>query len=260
MKINLKYLFLFSFLPYTLAVNASEDSYYQEEVESLKVQEYLKSIQKINVQIEENKDQIETTKNLIEQNNKEIEYISAEIEQLRADIESLRLHSQDIFSNEVQQLSDQLNQLKNYMVEMSINFLATPYDEYCIEEVAIPYFEKGKGSPYYEKYKYRGEMLTHYRQDWDAVKKFLEENKNTTYSTAGTVKDKLLNLVTYIQYVGGKINPKTRNFIPGYGDNWENTYLGQIMSDLLTVLSGAAKPDDDDKIKDVFKKCLKKMN
>lgn len=262
MKINLKYILIFSFLPFVINGYGQMFGKSKEKIEQLEktIEECHKSINTIKSEVEEKEEMQKELQAQLEGKRQEEERLQKEIDEINTIIKYLEGNPDENANKKIkhQELTKELSNLKNKMAELSTNFLFTPYEEYCIEVVAIPDFQMGNGSLYYKEHSYRGDMLRHYKQDWEKVKEFLEENKYTTSTKAEAVKEKLLNFPTYLQYAGGR-NPKTGNFIPGYGYNWEQTYLGNIMSGLLKVLSEAKGSDATAKIISAFETYLNWM-
>lgn len=262
MKINPKYILIFSFLPFAISGYAQVFGPSKEKIDQLEkaIEECHKSINTIKSEVEEKEGTQKELQAQLEGKRQEEERLQKQIDEINTIIKYLEGNPDENANKKIkhQELTEELSNLKNKMAELSTNFLFTPYEEYCIDVVAIPDFQMGKGSLYYTEHSYRGDMLRHYKQDWGKVKEFLEANKYTTVSTAGEVKLKLQNLPTYLQYAGGK-NPKTEKIIPGYGEGWEQTYLGKIMSGLLKVLSDTRKKDATANIISAFETYLNWM-
>ena len=161
--------------------------------------------------------------------------------------------------SDIDYLEGQLDLQQEKLLEIAVNFLYIPYEEYSIQELAIPAFEKGSASGVSSETKYRGLMLKNYDKDWSNLKNFLEAYRNTTYSEAENVRNKLKHLPVYIQYAGG-VNPNNGNIIPGFGDNWDSTYLGNIMYRLYKVLGEARGPESTRIIQEEFNSALDNMN
>ena len=262
MKINPKYILIFSFLHFAISGYAKVSGSSKEKIEQLErvIEECHKSINTIKSEIEEKEETYNKLQAQLEGKRQEEERLQNEIDKINNVIEYLEGNLDENANKKIEhlELTEELSYLKNKMAELSTNFLFTPYEEYCIDVVAIPDFQMGKGTLYYTEHSYRGDLLRHYKQDWEKVKEFLEANQYTTATNAGAVKDKLLNLPTLIQYAGG-INPKTGKIIPGYGEGWEQTYLGKIMSGLLKILNNTRQKDATAKIISTFETYLNMM-
>ena len=257
MKKYLKYILIVSLLPFALSGNAkkqqSEEQTIDQQLEESQAK--LDSIQSIVNELEQQKQGLQDQVNA---NKKEADRLSMEITKVQGAIEYIGEDENKEQKIEYADLTQKLNEYKNTMVDLSLRSLSLRYDESYIDEIAFPNFEKCKGSEAYKVNEYRGKMLKNYSKDWNNLKKFLTENKNTTYTNAGTVKDKLLKLNVYAQYAGGT-NPNNGKPIPGYGKGWETTYLGYIMSKLIVILNNAYGPQDTDTIKKAFETYLNWM-
>ena len=256
MKRYLKYILIVSLLPFALSGNAKKRQSEEPTIDQLeKSQAKLDSIQSIVDELEQKKQGL---LNQIMANKEDSARLYKEITKVQGAIEYIGEDENKEQKIEYAELTQKLNEYKKTMVELSLRSLSLRYDESYIDEIAIPNFDKCKGSEAYIKNEYKGKMLKNYSKDWNNLKKFLTDNKNTTYTSAGSVKDKLLSFPTFVQYAGG-INPHNGNTIPGYGKGWENTYLGYIMSKLILVLNSASDPTDTAKIKQTFETYLNWM-
>lgn len=254
MKKYLKYILIISLLPVALSGNART---VQEQL-TIKLnmsKAGLDSIQRIVNDLEKKKQSLQEKVYAYKEDSVRL---SKEITKVQGAIEYIDEDPDNYKKIKYADLTQKLNEYKSTMVELSLRSLLLPYDEYYINEIAIPNIEKCKGSEAYKVNDYRRMMLKNYGKDWNNLKKFLTENKNTTYTSAGSVKDKLLNLPIYVQYAGG-FNPNNGNRIPGYGKGWEQTYLGKIMSGLLKVLSDTSQKDATAKIISAFETYLNWM-
>lgn len=183
------------------------------------------------------------------------------LEKISHELESQLAILQEKYRKEsdIDYLEGQLDLQQEKLLEIAINFLYVPYEEYSIQDLAIPAFEKGSASGVSSETKYRGLMLKNYDKDWNNLKNFLVTHRNTTYSEAENVRDRLKHLPVYIQYAGG-VNPNNGNIIPGFGDDWDSTYLGNIMYRLYKVLGEARGPEATRIIQEEFSSALDKMN
>ena len=255
MKYTIRSLFLILLLVITLPTFAGKE---EEEV-------YKKEIEKNDSLITELKKKIDDQSKLRKERESELDTLNYQLNDF-----SLRLTSLKNIAQIDEQVSakkqkakenarDKLSELEKILVNFSLLFLNIPYEEYSINEVAIPAFKKGYASiaDNDKEIKYKGLMLENYAEDWNNLKNFLNDNKNTTFNTAGATRDKLTKLKTYIQYAGG-YSPRGSK-IPGFGEGWAQTYLGKIMYNLYNVLTDTKSPDDTIKIQDAFKEALKMM-
>ena len=224
---------------------------------------YKKQIEKNDSLIKELTKKIDDQSKLREERKSELDILNYQFNDLSLQLNSLEseglIYEREREKKEKENAQNKLSDLENKLVNFSLLFLNIPYEEYSINEVAIPAFKKGYASiaDNDKEIKYKGLMLENYAEDWNNLKKFLNENKNTTFNTAGATRDKLTKLKTYIQYAGG-YSPNGSK-IPGFGEGWQNTYLGKIMIKLYNVLSDAKSPEDTETIQYAFKEALKMM-
>ena len=208
--------------------------------------------------ISHQKDYLEQQQKLLKAARDSLNRLSEEIKYLKSNISLIKRNPEQYREQKKQLLADSIYKMKESMVSYAVSFLKIPYEEYSIQKVAIPSFEKGKGTEKYEKEAYRGLILKNYANDWEILKNFLQENKDITYEKAENVKQNLLNLSTYIQYAGG-VNPDNGNKIPGYGQNWDSTYLGKIMRKLLNALGTGSRPEYNQRLQKAFKEAIELM-
>ncbi len=76
---------------------------------------------------------------------------------------------------------DSIYALQKELVKMASNFLYVPYDKYAIEHIAIPAYEKSKGTPLYEKNIIRLQCLQEYRNDILSLVGFMSQLKKTMF-------------------------------------------------------------------------------
>lgn len=117
------------------------------------------------------------------------------------------------------------------LVGIASNFLYIPYDKYSIEQIAIPAFEMAQGTPLYDSYSYRLELLRSYRQNIQELISFLAAHERflkagleaSRRDFAKRAKDELTGKDFYKKY---KAYPKG-----------ENTLLGKKIVEIENLLS-----------------------
>lgn len=128
----------------------------------------------------------------------------------------------------------EMDALHRKLISLASNFLYIPYDEYSINEIAVPAFAACEGSSAYATYKNRLPMLTNYKDDILSLINFisltvadLTSEFNLDFMKEEKAKNRLAELKqtpVYLRYAA-------------YED-WENTYLGgyilQIEKELKT--------------------------
>ena len=76
---------------------------------------------------------------------------------------------------------DSIYALQKALVIMASNFLYVPYDKYAIEKIAVPAYEKSKGTPLYEKNIIRLQCLQEYSNDILSLVNFMSQLKKTMF-------------------------------------------------------------------------------
>lgn len=122
--------------------------------------------------------------------------------------------------------------LQRRLISMASNFLYIPYEEYSIQEIAIPAFHAAKGTPAFTRYQDRLTLLENYKGDISTLVEFImsAENENrlslkmdgVRAESGQTYLNKLRQLPMYINY-------------RGY-DDWKNTFLGNRINRIEKLL------------------------
>ncbi len=172
------------------------------------------------------------------------------------------------YKDELRKLQQDVNQLKadtttlykqqreadKRLINIASNFLYIPYEDYSINEIAIPAFEAVTGEKWKQKYKVRYDLLCSFKKDIEDVMAFMEyvnsENglgghfgKHDT-KTAAALREELHNKPFYQSYTNYK--------------DWKETFLGIILVDIDNQLAnyGQTNKVDFDKIKATLQACL----
>lgn len=143
-----------------------------------------------------------------------------ESESKEREIANLQRNIRDLKDVTIKRLEASNDTLQRRLISMASNFLYIPYDEYSIEEIAIPAFSSTKGTPAYTQYQNRLPLLQNYRQDIVSLINFL----------AQASKDLSIPL-TAMRESKAKENSSNLSSLPLYFrysqyDDWKNTYLG----------------------------------
>ncbi len=161
-----------------------------------------------------------------------------ETEMRERDIATLQRKIDDLQNISIKRLEASNDTLQRRLISMASNFIYIPYDEYSIDEIALPAFLSTKGTPAYIKYQNRLPLLQNYRGDISALISFLTQAEKDlsiglTRLRENKAKEHLSNIQTmplYLRY-------------SSY-DDWKNTYLGTqictIQKYLQTPTEGTA--------------------
>lgn len=143
-----------------------------------------------------------------------------ETESKEREIANLQRNIRDLKDFTIKQLEASNDTLQRRLVSMASNFLYIPYDEYSIEEIAIPAFLATKGTSAYTQYQNRLPLLQNYKEDIANLVNFVNQaSKNLSIPLTAMRESKakenlstLLSMPLYIRY--------------SQYDDWKNTYLG----------------------------------
>lgn len=146
------------------------------------------------------------------------------------ELTNLKHKIEDLQSITIKRLEASNDTLQRRLISMASNFLYIPYDEYSIEEIAIPAFQSTKGTPAYTRYQNRLPLLQNYKSDVASLVNSLSQMEKDleiglTAMRNQKANDHLNNLQVssiYLRYTS-------------YGD-WENTYLGEQLRSILRLL------------------------
>jgi len=152
-------------------------------------------------------------KGLLKEAQKETEQKKRDVANLQRKIANL----QDITIKRIEASNDTL---QRRLISMASNFLYIPYDEYSINEIAVPAFVSTRGTPAYSKYSNRLPLLQNYKDDLQSLIAFLiRAEKDLAIGLTKMREDKaiehlsnLSSMPLYLRY-------------SSY-DDWKNTYLG----------------------------------
>lgn len=185
-----------------------------------------------------------TLKNMINDSQREIEIKERENSNLRKKVDL-----QDI---SIKKRETTIDTLQRKLISMASNFLYIPYDQYSIEEIAIPAFEITKGSSLYTQYSNRLPLFREYRQNIQSIIDFLEKVEKDTAVPLASYREKMA--AESIDILNNL--PVCRNY--SLYDDWENTYLGQIIVSIkeLLISPNESTPSQLRKIKENLKAVL----
>ena len=167
-------------------------------------------------------------KGLLRESQQEIEAKNREITNLKHTIDELQ-------NITIKRLEASNDTLQRHLISMASNFLYIPYDEYSIEEIAIPAFLSTKGTSAYTRYKNRLPLLQNYKADI----------ANLVNSLSQIEKDLGIGLTEYRNKKAREHlnNMRTAPMYQRYTsyDDWENTYLGEQIRMIVTLLKSPSE-------------------
>ncbi len=167
-----------------------------------------------------------------------------ETESKNRDISNLQHKIDELQNITIKRLEASNDTLQRRLISMASNFLYIPYDEYSIQEIAIPAFLSTKGTPAYARYQNRLPLLQNYKSDIESLVNSLSQME----------KDMEVGLT---EYRNKKATEHLNNLqaTPLYQrytsyDDWENTYLGEQIRMVYTMLKSPSV-DTSSKLKKI---------
>lgn len=168
--------------------------------------------------------------------------LQKETESKERDISNLQRKVDELQNIKIKHLEASNDTLQRRLISMASNFLYIPYDEYSIQEIAIPAFLSTKGTPAYVRYQNRLPLLQNYKSDIESLVNNLSQME----------KDLMVSLT---EYRNKKASEHLNNLqaTPVYQrytsyDDWENTYLGERIRIVYTILKSPSE-DTSNKLK-----------
>lgn len=151
-----------------------------------------------------------------------------ETEAKNREVTNLKRKIEDFQNITIKRLEASNDTLQRRLISMASNFIYIPYDEYSIEEIAIPAFLSTKDTPAYTRYQNRLPLLQNYKSDIISLVKILScMEKDLEWGIVRNQKateylNNLQEAPIYQRYT--------------YYDDWENTYLGEQLQSILGLL------------------------
>ena len=158
-----------------------------------------------------------------------------ETEMRERDITNLQRKIDDLQNITIKRLEASNDTLQRRLISMASNFLYIPYDEYSIDEIAIPAFISTKGTSAYTQYHNRLPLLQNYRDDLSTLISFLTQAEKDlsiglTRLRENKAKEHLSNILSMPLY----------QRYSSY-DDWKNTYLGTQICTIQKYLQTPAE-------------------
>lgn len=198
------------------------------QLETLATEKEALTTEKLELEAEKTALEAEKTalKELLTESQQQVFTKDQEIERLGTELAASKRERE----TRVKELESKNDSLLRVMISMASNFIYIPYEQYSIEQIAIPAFQSTQNSALYDEYRIRLEMLQSYRADVEFLVGYLtpaieelsigltalREQKAQEYAS------KLTLSATYLRY--------TRY------DDWKATFLGRVMSEILADL------------------------
>lgn len=148
-------------------------------------------------------------------------------------------------------LMDKIIKGDKAFISMASNFIYIPYEAYSVDSIAIPAYESVQDMTLKQQYETRYQLLKNYKEDVKETIKLLndiyQECKTpfASHSLSNQLVSKIAHNCVYVQY-------------KQYGD-WRNTYLGYLLTEVVSYLKAFNKETTPQKIKakiDELNKCI----
>lgn len=164
--------------------------------------------------------QVTDLKQLLRESHKETEQGQIQIGNLKQDLASME-------NNIVKPLKASNDSLQRQLILIASNFMYIPYEEYSIQEIAIPSFIAAKGSPLFSKHHIRLEILENYAVDIESLISFLSAaEKDSEFGNPFGGHDKGAGLKHKAALEQMPLFTRYSRY-----DDWQQTFLGtQIVS------------------------------
>lgn len=160
------------------------------------------------------------------------------------DISNLQHKIDELQNITIKRLEASNDTLQRRLISMASNFLYIPYDEYSIQEIALPAFLSTKGTSAFARYQNRLPLLQNYKSDIESL----------VISLSQMEKDLGVGLTEYRNKKASE-HLNDLQATPLYQrytsyDDWENTYLGERIRMVYTMLKSPSE-DTSSKIKKI---------
>ncbi|WP_300726128.1 hypothetical protein [uncultured Bacteroides sp.] len=239
-----------------LMTQPSSASYAQESKDSI---DNIPNYGKVEISKEELQ-QLWKDQETLKENLKTIEFLNASLSQERHRADSLNTLLASL-SAQLQEVSKERDGLKKesesikdkpvaadkHLIDMAANFLFIPYEQYSIDQIAIPAFGFVQSEALRREYGDRLEILESYRKDLFMLAEFLKHpGLGMNKISAGSSLDKLKRLSVYSRY---------------HKYDWLNgsylyTKISEIEKKLTNVVKTGTK-EDFSGILDDLERCIK---
>lgn len=151
------------------------------------------------------------------------------------EITNLKRKIEDLQSITIKRLEASNDTLQRRLISMASNFLYIPYDEYSIEEIAIPAFLSTKGTPAYTRYQNRLPLLQNYKSDIASLVNSLSQLEKDLEIGLTAMRDQKSS--EYLRNL--QVSPIYQRYT-SY-DDWENTYLGDQIRMVCSLLKSPSE-------------------
>lgn len=138
------------------------------------------------------------------------------------------------------------------LISMSSNFIYIPYEAYSVDSIAIPAYESVQDLVLKRQYEIRYQLLKNYKEDVSETVKLLNDifqECNAPFASGGQ-SNELISKITQ-----SRVYAQYKQY-----DDWRNTYLGYMLTEVVGYLKAFNKETTSQKIKakiDELNRCIK---
>ena len=132
------------------------------------------------------------------------------------------------------------------LLNMAFNFLYIPYEDYSIQEIAIPAFEAVSNQELKNQHKIKFDLLKSYKTDIESLLEFIETTeKELRNPFAKDAKEQ------FVKFQNTQLSVNYRKY-----NDWSNTYIGKI----IITIEGQLKAFDGKTCKLNLEEIKKELN
>lgn len=138
------------------------------------------------------------------------------------------------------------------LISMSSNFIYIPYEAYSVDSIAIPAYESVQDLVLKRQYEIRYQLLKNYKENVSETVKLLNDifqECNAPFASGGQ-SNELISKITQ-----SRVYAQYKQY-----DDWRNTYLGYMLTEVVGYLKAFNKETTSQKIKakiDELNRCIK---
>lgn len=138
------------------------------------------------------------------------------------------------------------------LISMASNFIYIPYEAYSVDSIAIPAYESVQDLILKRQYEIRYQLLKNYKEDVSETVKLLNDifqECNAPFASGGQ-SNELISKITQ-----SRVYAQYKQY-----DDWRNTYLGYMLTEVVNYLKAFNKETTPQKIKakiDELNRCIK---
>lgn len=157
-----------------------------------------------------------------------------ELDSLRAETRHQKETIQQL-TNQVTELQEEVSRMQKNLLNVAVNYIFIPYDEFSITQIALPSFQKSKDLPIFKedpRYMIVLSLVQNYEKDSETVTKLLRDARTA-------IKDRAKAQKLYNELLISPLYKRYTQF-----NDWEETYLGKIIKIVADQLRNPTPQSD----------------